>query len=125
MAMMGCFQPGWVDTIYKGRMPFYDGEDRTVRRIFKEIGEGARRMINFYYDQERGMLKGVELRQTNIRGFYGKNGKGIDTPCGTVVRGVKTKRRSTRDEETNEEKIVVGYVVFMEGGIIYWEFKRG
>ena len=82
-------------------------------------------MINFYYDNERGMLRGVELRQTNIRGFYGKAGRGIDAPRGTVERGTKKKTRTNKDNEHKEGKLAVGYIVFMDGDIIYWEFKRG
>ena len=126
MAMMGCFQPRWVDSIYKGRMPFQDGEDRVVRRIFKEIGEGARKMINFYYSQEKGMLLGVELRQTNIRGFYGRSGRGIDMPPGVVKRGTVKKKPRLKEKEPNKEGAMnVGYIVFMDGNVIYWEFKKG
>ena len=126
MAMMGCFQPRWVDTIYKGRMPLNDGEDRIVKRIFRVIGEGAREMINFYYRNERGMKLDVVLRQTNIRGFFGRGGKGIDMPPGTVVRGGKKKKRSIKDADARKtEKKTVGYTVVMDGTIIYWEFKRG
>ena len=45
MAMVGNFQPRWVDTIFKGMMELKDGEQRTVVRILKLIGGVARELI--------------------------------------------------------------------------------
>ena len=50
MAMMGCFTPGWVETISKGRMELRNGEDRRVMNILRKIGEGLREMIRRYYE---------------------------------------------------------------------------
>ena len=113
MAMLGCFQPRWVDTIYKGRMELRDGEDRTVMRIFKMIGEGARRMIKLYNDIKEGGQIGKELRQTNMRGFYGRKGRGIDTPY--IVEREKNKNRKING---------VDFISFKNIQVIYFLCKN-
>ena len=105
MAMLGCFQPRWVDTIYKGRMELGDGEERTVMRIFKMIGEGARKMVKLYSEIKEGGKIGRELRQTNMRGYYGRKGRGIDTPL-TIERENKQKKTKKKRGELKEESKV-------------------
>jgi len=70
MAMMGCFQPRWVNTIYKGRMTLSGGEERVVGRILREIGMGARGLMKFYNGVEKGVRSGRELRQTTMLAFW-------------------------------------------------------
>ena len=86
-AMCGVMQVRLIDILYKGEMELRDGEDRTILRILRKIGEGVRNMIKLYVE-----LKGVhtairELRQTNIIGFFGKKGRGVERPrsCSTGI----------------------------------------
>ena len=53
MAMVGCFQPRWVDLMIKGDMPLRDGEDRIMMNILKCIGAGAREMVKVVYARWR------------------------------------------------------------------------
>ena len=78
MAMCGCFQPRWVELIMKRMMPLRDGEDRAAVNILKSIGAGARELIKIYSDTTGGGELSKNVRQTNIMGFFGRKGRGID-----------------------------------------------
>ena len=127
MAMMGSFQPRWVENIHKGRMDLRDGEERIVMNIFKQIGQGARELIKLYRNHVGKENGSKELRQTNIRGYYGKR-KGKLKVMGSVPRG-EQKNKENKGKGYNEAaKGVIpemNFTVFVEEGIIYWEFKKG
>jgi len=116
MAMVGNFQPRWVDTIFKGMMELKDGEQRTVMRILKLIGGGARDLIRLYYSTRQKGTCGREMRQTNIKGFYGKR-RGIDMPPGEVTRG---ERKKTKEKVTKGTISKVEYRLFVLDSIMYW-----
>ncbi len=127
MAMMGNFQPRWVENIYRGRMDLRGGEARTVMNVLKQIGQGARKSIKLYRNNVGRENGNKELRQTNIRGYYGKR-KGKLEVMGSVLRGEgkikrKGKKKINVDSENNIPK--VNYTVVVLDGIIYWEFKKG
>ncbi len=67
-----------------------------------------------------------ELRQTNIRGYYGKR-KGKLEVMGSVLRGEGMKKKKKGKEVNEIAKVSVfdlNFTVFEEDGIIYWEFKK-
>ena len=130
MAMVGCFQPRWVDLMIKGDMPLRDGEDRIMMNILKCIGAGARDMVKVYADATGGGELAKNLRQTNILGYFGRKGKGIDTNRNLItykneiVRDSKKKRKGKKLEEN---KIIRkgGFEMVPEiDGIIYLKFKE-
>ena len=90
MAMMGCFQLRWVETIHKGRMELKDGEIRIVMNIMREIGHGARNLVKMYRDHVGKDIGSKDLRQTNIRGFYGNRKRKLEVKE-SVVRGERKK----------------------------------
>ena len=95
--MCGCFQTRWVELIMKRMMPLRDGEDRTATNILRSIGTGARELIRIYSDTTGGGKLSKNVRQTNIMGFFGRKGRGIDMDKssdiyrGEIVRGGKKK----------------------------------
>jgi hypothetical protein len=123
-AMCGCFQTRFVETLYKGNMELRDGEDRTITNVLRKIGEGSREMIKIYMEsyKETGIAK--ELRQTNMIGYYGKKGKGIETRK-VVTRAKKTKKKKKNTGDIVGEKKGGYREILVEDNIMYWEFKRG
>ena len=125
MAMMGSFQPRWVGTMHKGRMELKEGEQRTVMNILKVIGQGARNLVRMYRNHVGKDIGSKELRQTNIRGYYGDRKRKLEVKE-SLVRGEKKKRRKVWGD--NEQKSVVpkvSYNMELEDDIMYWEFKKG
>ncbi len=53
-AMCGVMQVRLVDILYRGNMELREGEDRTILKILRKIGEGVRNMIKLYVE-----IKGV------------------------------------------------------------------
>ncbi len=125
MAMMGCFTPGWVETISKARMELRDGEDRRVMNVLRKIGEGSREIIRRYYEIEKCQKVGKELRQSNIRGFYGVNGRGVDKPIEITRRNATDKKRKSQKGGNTNGQIKAGYNVYIQDSFIYWESKEG
>ena len=130
MAMVGCFQPRWVNLMMKGDMPLREGEDRIIMNILKCIGGGAREMVKTYADATGGGVLAKNVRQTNIMGFFGRKGKGIDTNRNLItykdeiVRSSKKKRKGKKLEEN---KIIRegGFEMVPEiDGYIYFKFKE-
>jgi hypothetical protein len=129
-AICGVFQARLMDKLYMGNMEIREGEDRTIMRILRQIGEGARELIKLYVE-----IKGVddarrELRQTNMMGFYGRGGEGIDnnnrrgnTGKITVIRSNGKKRRKRKSSVILRKGAYV--VVGNEGGDVKWDFITG
>ncbi len=94
--------------------------------ILRFIGQGARDLIILYRNHIGKENGGKELRQTNIRGYYGKR-KGKLEGMGTVLRGGKSSKKKGKLNKVIATENVQGikYTVFVEDGIIYWEFKKG
>jgi len=92
--------------------------------ILMKIGEGVRDMIRVYVE-----IKGVggmekELRQTNIIGFYGRKGRGIEVP-NTVRNKNKTKKKKGKKRSTVQLRKGGYEIAGGQGGTIYWDFKAG
>ena len=108
-------------------MDLRDREERTVMNILKQIGQGARELIKLYRNNVGKENGSKELRQTNIRGYYGKR-KGKLEVMGSVLRG-EGKNKKNKGKGYNEAAKgnipEINYTVFVEEGIIYWEFKKG
>jgi hypothetical protein len=129
-AICGVFQTRLTDILYMGNMELRDGEDRTLMRILRVIGEGAREMIKLYVE-----IKGVdvairELRQTNLVGYFGRGGKGVEwnklkeRAGANNIKGGNGKKRKKRKSTVVLRK--GGFVqVGNEGGTIRWEFVEG
>ena len=128
--MCGVMQVRLIDILYRGEMELRDGEDRTILRILRKIGEGVRNMIKLYVE-----LKGVhtavrELRQTNMIGFFGRRGRGVERPrdgnAGINKMGIG---KGSKKKKKNKRGVVLrkgGYeIVANEGGTVRWEFTRG
>ena len=98
--MCGCFQPRWVELLLKGMMPLRDGEDKIIMKILKIIGAGAREIIKIYCEEIKQGELSRNIRQTNILGYFGRKGKGIDTnrPIikykGEIIREGKKKNKT-------------------------------
>jgi hypothetical protein len=129
-AMCGVFQVRLLDILYRGEMEIRDGEDRTIMKILRKIGEGAREMIRLYVEIKGVETAARELRQTNIVGFYGRGGKGIDMPrvmrnsAGNHQRGNRGKKRKKRKSTVVLRK--GGFVnIGDEGGNVRWDFIGG
>ena len=130
MAIVGCFQPKWVNLMIKGDMPLRDGEDRIMMKILKSIGAGAREMVKVYTEATGGGELAKNVRQTNILGYFGRNGKGIDTNRNLntykdeIVRDSKKKRKGKKVGDN----IIIrkgGFKIVPEiDGIIYLKFKE-
>ncbi len=92
-AMCGCFQPRFVETLYKGNMELRSGKERIIINMLRKIGEGSREMIKVYMETCEDAGKSKELRQTNIIGFYGRKGEGPE------VRKVKKRLYKEKQRE--------------------------
>jgi hypothetical protein len=124
-AMCGIFQNRFVENLYRGKMEVHEGEDRTIMRILRQIGEGAREMIKIYME-----IKGVEgmereLRQTNMVGYFGRKGKGIEVANINKGRIARSKKKKSRKKGTVQLRKGGYVVVGGEGGTVYWDFKAG
>ena len=64
MAMVGCFQPRFVELMTKGTMQLRNGEDRKIMNILKVIGRGARELLKVYTEVKK---IGEQVRGHRIR----------------------------------------------------------
>ena len=67
-------------------MELKEGEHRIVMNIMREIGHGARNLVKMYRDHVGKDIGSKELRQTNMRGFYGNRKRKLEVKE-SVVRG--------------------------------------
>ena len=126
MAMVGCFQPRLVELMMKGAMPLRDGEDRKIMNILKAIGKGARDLLKVYTEVKGVGAKGIELRQTNLLGFFrGGTIKGRGSREQRKEKGEKGKQKNKgRKGKENKVSRKGGYDMMPSiGGVIYWKFK--
>ena len=71
-----------------------------MMNILKCIGAGAREMVKVYADATGEGELAKNVRQTNIMGFFGRKGRGIDMNKdserfkGEIVREKKKRERS-------------------------------
>jgi hypothetical protein len=93
--------------------------------VLRKIGEGARDMIKRYGEIEKCQRVGREFRQTNIRGFYGINGRGVDRPLEITRRNSADKKKNKENRSTKNETDRGKCEVYVKDGIMYWEFKKG
>ena len=103
--MCGCFQTRRVELIMKRTMPLRDGEDRTIMNVMKRIGAGARELIKIYSDTTGGGKLSKNVRQTNIMGFFGRKGRGVDMNRDNYIyRGeiVREKKKKGKKKEKNK-----------------------
>ena len=87
-------------------------------------------MIKLYVE-----IKGVdvamrELRQTNMMGFFGKRGQGVEMPRCDFGRMEKVDRKAKGKKKRKSKSSVVlrkgGFeVVASEGGTVRWGFITG
>ena len=96
--MCGCFQPRSVELIMKRMMPLRDGEDRAAVNILKSIGAGARELIKIYSDTTGGGKLSKNVRQTNIMGFFGRKGKGVDMDKDNNIYSGEIVREKIKEE---------------------------
>ena len=126
MAMVGCFQPRLVELMMKGAMPLRDGEDRKIMNILKAIGKGARDLLKVYTEVKGVGAKGIELRQTNLLGFFrGGTIKGRGSREQRKEKGEKGKQKN-KGRKGKENKVLRkgGYDMMPSiGWVIYLEFK--
>ncbi len=71
--------------------------------ILKQIGRGARELIKLYRNHVGKDVGSKELRQTNIRGYYGKR-KGKLEVIGSVLRG---EAKNQRNKGNRKEVIII------------------
>ena len=99
-----------------------------MMNLLKHIGQGARALIKLYRNHVGKENGNKELRQTNIRGYYGKR-KGKLEVMGKVLRGEaggKNKSADKKNKIMGEGKVPeISYTVFVIDNVIYWEFKKG
>ena len=102
-----------------------EGEQRTVMNIMREIGQGSRNLIKMYRDHVGKDIGSKELRQTNIKGYYGSRKRKLEVKE-SVIRGEKRKNKKSK---VGKDGIVVipkiSYDIEVKDGIMYWEFKKG
>jgi hypothetical protein len=128
MAMCGCFQPRWVELLLKGMMPLRDGEDKIIMKILKIIGAGAREIIKIYCEEIKQGELSRNIRQTNILGYFGRRGKGIDTNRNLI----KYKGEIVREGKKKSKKHTINKIIRKGGietvntdnGLVKWKFKE-
>ena len=128
MAMCGCFQPRWVELLMKGIMPLRDGEDKIIMNILKLIGAGAREIIRIYCEEIKKGELSRNSRQTNILGYFGRKGKGIDTNRNII----KYKGEIIREGEKKNKTRTINKImrkggfesVNTDNGLVKWKFKE-
>ena len=112
----------------KGMMPLRDGEDKIIMKILKIIGAGAREIIKIYCEEIKQGELSRNIRQTNILGYFGRRGKGIDTNRNLI----KYKGEIVREEKKKTKKAISinkiirkgGYeTVNADNGLVKWKFK--
>ena len=111
----------------KGMMPLRDCEDKIIMKILKIIGTGAREVIRIYCEEIKQGELSRNIRQTNILGYFGRKGKGIDTNRniikykGEIVREGKKKSKTF----TINKIIRKGGIetINAENGLVKWKFK--
>ena len=110
----------------KGAMPLRDGEDRKIMNILKAIGKGARDLLKVYTEVKGVGAKGIELRQTNLLGFFrGGTIKERGSREQRKEKGDKGKQKN-KGRKGKENKVLRkgGYDMMPStGGVIYWKFK--
>ena len=101
--------------------------DRAAVNILKSIGAGARELIKIYSDTTGGGKLSKNVRQTNIMGFFGRKGRGIDMNKdrerykGEIVREKKKKGKKLEKSKILRKGGIE--VVPPIDGRVRWKFK--
>ena len=125
--MCGCFQPRLLELLMKGMMPLRDGADKIIMKILKIIGVGAREIIRIYCEEIKQGELSRNIRQTNILGYFGRGGQGIDTNRSIIkYKGEKVREGKKKSKTITINKIIrkgVYETVNADNGLVKWKFK--
>ena len=96
--------------------------------ILKIIGAGAREIIRIYGEEIKQGELSRNVRQTNILGYFGRKGKGIDTNRNII----KYKGEIVREGKKKSKKHTINKIIRKGGietvntdnGLVKWKFKE-
>ena len=124
-ACVGTFREQFVGQLHLGHLKLAAGEERTIWKALKVLGQGARAVMRVYSNAMHGEFGATELRQGPITEHFKVTKQLKEHKDGTPDR--RTAKQDKEQEKRSRKPCRKGGVMnpTLSADVLYWEFRAG